>query len=268
MGHRLTPSSTESYVTDDDTGNTVLYLLPFRDNLARLYTGSSWELVAIPSLSFDVSTDSDIDSSAIAASSAYDAFIDYNDGSPQLAVKKWTSSGFGSSTRATALVRQDGVLVLSGAADHLYVGSFKTNSSTQIDLSAGKLGIWNYYNQVLHRLSVFDDTHHSYNGPYRAWNNNSSLRVEFILGQKQNLVVMGNFAAWDSSPNHGGVQLDATTGTPLETIENRDNAYYRNGLTCMAQPAAGNHFLQCVEGTESGGNVDFYEARLDFGILA
>ncbi|MBA2116782.1 hypothetical protein [Bremerella alba] len=268
VGHRLTPSNTEPYVTTDDTGNTVLYLLPFRDNLARLYTGSAWGLAEISSLSFDLTSDNDVDAASIASSSAYDVFIDYNGGSPQLALKKWTSGGFGSSSRATALTRQDGVWVLTGATDHVWVGSIYTNSSTQLDLSEGKLGIWNYYNQMLHRLNVFDDTSHSYNGGYRAWNNDTSLRVEFILGQKQNIEVMGNFAAWDSTANHGGVQLDATTGTPIETIENRNNAYYRMAFTCMVKPSEGNHYLQCMEGTESGGSVNFYEARLDFGILA
>lgn len=274
VGHRLTPSASEPYVTSDDTGNTVLHWLPYRDNLVRIYTGSAWVLVAVPSLSFDLDPttgDVDLDSNNMAASSAYDAFLDYNGGTPQLAVKKWTSGGFGSSARAIALTRQDGVLVLTGNPDHLYLGSFYLNASIQLDLSENKLGVWNYYNQEIHRVNVFDDTSHSYNGPFRAWNNDTSLRVEFILGQKQNLEVMGNFAAWVSSsrPNHGGIQLDATTGTPVETIENRSNSYYRNAFTCMVKPGEGNHYLQCVEGNESaGGGATFYEARLDFGIMA
>lgn len=269
VGHRLTPSSSEPYVTTDDTGNSILYLLPHRDNLARLYTGSAWVLEAISSLSFNLSTDNDVDAASIASSSAYDVFIDYNGGTPQLALKKWTSAGYGSSARATNLTRQDGVWVLTGATDHLYVGSILTNSSTQLDLSVDKCKIWNYYNQEPHYFLVDSSTSHTYNGAYRAWNNDTSLRVEFILGLKQTLTILGNFAAWDNAPNHGGVQLDATTGTPLETVENRAAAFYRQPLTAMSKAAAaGAHYLQAVEGTESGGTTTFYEAKLEFAIMA
>jgi hypothetical protein len=266
VGHRLSLDSSDPYPLTDQTAKTVLNLVPHRDNLMRLYTGSAWVLTAISSLSFDVSTDNDIDAAAIANSSLYDVFVDYNVGSPQLAFKKWSNSGAGTSARAVALTRQDGVLVLTGATDHLFIGTVYVNSSTQLEDSKTNRLVGNYYNREPRRLEKFDDTTHSYNGGYRAWNNDTSLRVNFVLPYKRSIDIAGNFAAWTSSsrPNHGGVQLDATTGSPLESIENRANSYYRADISLAEDIDDGFHYLQMMEGTESSGSVNFYEARLNF----
>jgi len=83
----------------------------------------------------------------------YDVFI--VDSTLALEVVAWTND----TTRATALVLQNGVLVKSGATTRRYLGSFRTTAvSGQTEDSEAKRYVWNAYNRVRRSLKVVDAT--------------------------------------------------------------------------------------------------------------
>ena len=102
---RLSLTSGTPVPTADVTGAGTVYLSPDKGEVIMLYTGSAWEaynLNAVLSVSVPDTT-----------TTPFDIFLDYNGGSPALAVTNWTND----TTRATALTTQDGVYVQSGNTD-------------------------------------------------------------------------------------------------------------------------------------------------------
>lgn len=143
---RLSLTTGVAVTTADVTAATTLYWVPYQGNQVALYTGSAWTLVSQAQLSI-----------AVPATTAtmYDVFLDYNAGTPALALTAWTND----TTRATALTTQDGVLVQTGNLDWRYVGSFRTTGvSGQTEDSNTKRYVWNYYHRVQRSLLVKDAT--------------------------------------------------------------------------------------------------------------
>jgi len=259
VGHRLSLSASDPYPSADQTAKTVLYLLPFVDNLARLYDGSAWQLRTIASLSFDISTDTDYDGAAIASGSLYDVFLDWNGGTHQLVLKKWSTSGAGSSTRATALVKQDGVDVLSGATDHVFLGTIYVDSSTELEDSDANRYVGNQYNPRMRYLEKNVGTIvHNYNGGVRPWNNNTSYRMNFVSPEVRPFEVTGIIGTIDNSPAKAGAALDSTS-TALVVVENRSGAFHRSNFQKKYKVDPGFHYVQWIEDSENSGFGTFYE---------
>lgn len=261
IGHRLSLASADAFPQANQTAKTDLYLLPFRDNLARLYDGSAWQLRTIGSLSFDITTDTDYDSAAIASGSLYDVFIAWNSGTHKLVFKKWTSAGAGSSTRATALVKQDGVDVLSGATDHVFIGTVYVNGSTQLEDSTSNRYVGNLYNAQPRTMAVDAGTVvHSWSGGVRAWNNNTALRMNFVCPEVRQIDIGGIMGTIDSSPAKAGAAIDSTTSA-FVLVENRSNTFNRTPFPKAGVLEAGFHYVQLVEDAESSGSGNFYEIK-------
>lgn len=261
IGHRLSLAAADAFPQANQTAKTDLYLLPFRDNLARLYDGSAWQLRTIASLAFDITTDTDYDSAAIASGSLYDVFIAWNSGTHKLVFKKWTSSGAGSSTRATALTKQDGVDVLSGATDHVFIGTVYVNGSTNLEDSTSNRYVGNLYNAQPRAMSVDAGTVvHSWSGGVRPWNNNTALRMNFVCPEVRRIDISGIMGTIDSSPAKAGAAIDSTTSGYV-LVENRSNTFHRTPFPKAAVLGAGFHYVQLVEDAESSGSGNFYEIK-------
>ena len=150
--YRLSATTAVPVTTGEVTTTSTLYWVPYKGNVAYVYDGADWQLYNGGELSIALSS--------LTSAKNYDVFLDYNGGTEQLVLVAWTND----TTRATALTTQDGVYVLNGATDHLYLGTIRTiatnatcdfggGSTTQV---GGRRYIWNYYNRVLRTLSVFD----------------------------------------------------------------------------------------------------------------
>jgi len=143
---RLTLTTAVPVTTTDVTAATTLYWAPYTGNHISLYSGSAWVLFTQAELSIAVPA---------TTNQMYDAFVDYNAGTPALTATAWTND----TTRATALTTQDGVLVLTGSTGKRYVGSFRTTgSSGQTEDSLAKRYVWNYYNRVSRVMRVVEAT--------------------------------------------------------------------------------------------------------------
>jgi hypothetical protein len=146
---RLSASTGTCVPTADFSGIATIFYTPCTGNRLALYTGNVWVVRTFTEISISVSTCS--------ASKPYDVFA--VDGgaaaNPSIETLIWTSS----TARATALARQDGVWVKSGAPTRRWLGSFYCNGSAgQTDDSLTKRSICNGYNRVPRALRRFETT--------------------------------------------------------------------------------------------------------------
>lgn len=169
---RLTLTTGVPVTTADVTAATTLYFAPYQGNQVALYTGTRWVVVTFAQLSI-----------AVPATTAtmYDVFLDYNGGTPQLAVTAWTND----TTRATALTTQDGVYVQTGNLDWRYLGSVRTTavSGTLTD-SESYRGVWNYYNRVataVRRLETTASWTYA-SATIRQANNDAANQIGIVCG--------------------------------------------------------------------------------------
>lgn len=176
MDGRLTLASGVPIPTTDQSAKTTVYLTPYLGNKIALYDGSAWNVRTLTEISVAVPA---------TTNTPFDVFCYDNAGTPTLEATSWTND----TTRATALTRQDGVLVKSGAATRRYIGTCRTTgSSGNTEDSVTKRFVWNFYNRVNKRMYVRDTNLHTYNGATRKWNNSdTNNKLEFIVGQYQSV---------------------------------------------------------------------------------
>lgn len=192
---------TTSYVTSSST----IYLTPYNGNKISLYSGTAWETISSAEISKAIS--------GLTSGKPYDVFC-YNDaGTPTLEFLVWTND----TTRATALTRQDGVLVKTGDATRLYLGTFYTTGTTTTADSAEKRFVWNYYNRVRKRVYKTDTTATwSYTtATVRQANGSSSNQIEVVVGYQEdniNMFVSARMASGTANTiTHVGIGVDSTT---------------------------------------------------------
>jgi len=167
--HRITLTSGDP--VDNNVSGSTVYLTPYRGNKIALYTGSVWSVLSVAELSIALPGTTDTN---------YDLFVDYNSGTPQLELVAWTDG----TTRATAIVRQDGVYCKTGDLTKRYVGTVRTGgTSGQAENTESERFVWNYYNRIPSLAKYSDQTSHTYStGAWRYWNNSSSAKVELVIG--------------------------------------------------------------------------------------
>lgn len=156
-GLRLTISSGQPVMTSDVAGAGTIYYTPYLNGYINLPNGKgAWYTAATSEISLALSGNT-------LPSTAYDVFVWNNAGTISLVISAWSTT----TTRANNLVRDavagvyvNPVAITSGPAIGLgvYVGSFCTNASNQLDFVANpaatsgggnaRVGIWNYYNRV------------------------------------------------------------------------------------------------------------------------
>ena len=143
---RLTLTTAVPVTTADVTAATSVKFTPYAGNRIALYNGTFWELRNFAELSVAVPA---------TTSTPFDIFAYDNAGTVALEALDWTND----TTRATALVLQDGVLVKTGATTRRYLGTGRTTTvSGQTEDSKLKRYLWNYYNRVPRHLERTETT--------------------------------------------------------------------------------------------------------------
>ena len=174
VGGRLTLQSNYPVSTTDQTAKATLYYTPYTGNDISLYdTGTSkWVLYNSAQVSLSLA--------GYTADKPYDIFAYDNAGTLTLESVIWTNT----STRATALARQNGVYVKTGAVNKRYIGSILINAAGgQTENTDTQRFVDNYYNQVQTYLTCGISSAHTYNGAIRLWNNSSvNNKLESFTG--------------------------------------------------------------------------------------
>lgn len=238
---RLTLTTAVPVTTSDVTAATTLYFTPFRGNRIATYSGSAWTISAF--------TEKSITLAGLTAGLPYDAFI--VDSTLALELTAWTNT----TTRATALVMQDGVLCKTGSLTRRYVGTICIKATGQCEDSLLNRFVSNYYNRVERPLQVFDATD-SWTWNSATWRQaraTAGNKVEFVTGVTEELVRAVSQAL--STPDGAvGVGLDATNANSAQLFHNINGS--ANAQLGHAEyrgyPAAGYHYLAWIEYARTG----------------
>ena len=207
---RLTLTSGTPVTTADVAAATTIYCTPYKGKAIDLYDGTLWNVRSSAEFSLAIGT--------LTSGLPYDVFCYDNAGVPTLEFAAWTNT----TTRATALVYQDGILSKLGALTRRYLGTFYTISTTQTadSKTAGRF-LWNYYNRVLRNTQgTFSTDRTTTSTSYAELN--AEIQNKFILGLAEDCVTISTTGSTSNSAggNYNGtaVAFDGTTAEAgLET---------------------------------------------------
>lgn len=244
-GGRLSLSTSDPTATDI-TGSSI-YFHPFTGNKIALYDGTIWKVHVLPKLTLALS--------GLTAGKNYDIFVYDNSGTLTLEILVWTND----TTRATSLVRIDGVLCKSGDTTRRYLGTFQATGTTTTADAESQWFLWNCYNR-LPWVSFKEDSANSWtdagNGTWSAINGGSSVwKVEFVRGLNEDPIhatshIMHNYIylhaiALDSTSTFD--RSKSTLGTHYDTGNGASTVAFFYDL-----PSAGYHYVQGIESTFTG----------------
>ena len=247
-GLRLSLTTATPVTTSNVTGATTLYYTPYTSGVITLYNGSVWTQYSTAEVSLALGT--------LSNATNYDVFATYSSG-VVLSLVAWTNS----TTRATALVRQDGVYVKSGATSQLYIGTIHTTSTTATEDSFLNRYVWNHYNRVPRILRVLETTASwTYSSAtYRSANGNSANAFNYVAGDVTRLIAHTSIGVLSSgNPGITGIGIDSTT-------VNSATLFAGTGVTSSAivqvishyndYPAIGSHTINWIEAAPGGGST-------------
>ena len=250
---RLTLTSGTAVTTADVTGAGTVYFALDRGDKVSLYDGSAkWEVVTFAEMSIALSGGT--------ASRPNDIFLDYNGGSPVLTILAWTND----TTRATAIVKQNGVWCKTGDLQQRYLGTVYLDASQQCEDSQRVRHCFNLSNQRVRPLHRVDGTTSwTYtSSSYRQADGDSDNQLDIMLGVDQSVNI--HITATSSSNSDArwrttAIGLDGLTVTGLgsqvtETGGESGNtqAFYSNF------PGVGRRYFIWMERSSAGGTTTFY----------
>lgn len=266
---RLSAVSGTPVPTADTTTNTI-YLTPYNGNKISVFNGAAWVLAESAEVSLALA--------GLTANLPYDVFAVYNAGTGAISLETlaWTNT----TTRATALSRQDGVLVKSTDATRRYLGSFQATAvNATIDSERQRL-IWNYYNRV-DRSLIRQETTASWtytNTTARQANGSALNQLEVMNGVQEDAI---NVSLNVTAANSGAISTcefvnyigeDATTAAAVGSSRGRQhNTGAGNRSEMVAQlsktPAVGFHFYAWLESCSVSGTTTWLGST-DSGLMA
>ncbi len=253
---RLSLTTALPVTTSDVTGAGTLYAVPYKGKYIDLYDGTNWNRRASAEFSLALT---------LTSGKPYDVFCYDNAGVPTLEVLVWTND----STRATALARQDGVLVKSGDATRRYMGSLYATGSNTTEDSLAKRNLWNYYHRVPRAMRVVEATNSwTYNAAsFRQANAAAANQLECMVGVSEDtakVAVKGarnNAGGGSGDLSIVGIGLDSTTVNSAHVFTSVLRADATGGTTeaqYAAPLAAGRHTLVWLEFGDVSSPPTFY----------
>ena len=215
---RLTLTSGTPVTTADVTAATTIYYTPYNGNKISTFNGSSWSTITFTEKSIAIPA---------TTSTPFDVFM--VDGTQVLETVNWTND----TTRATALVLQDGVLVKSGATTRRYLGTCRTTTvSGQTEDSLINRLVYNHYNKLLRPMrNGFSAARSTASVTYVELN--TEIRVAFVNGYSLEMQAGAVGQAWASvsaaAPNTIAMSLgiDGTTNVDNVMMSEGVGTYYK-----------------------------------------
>ena len=244
----------------DVTAAGTLYCVPYIGNVISLYSGGLW--VPFISSEFNLSL-------TLTSGQPYDIFCYDSSGTPTLEVLVWTND----TTRATALVYQDGILCKSGDTTRRYLGSLYASGTDTTEDSLVKRYLWNYYNRITRSMVVIESGTANWDyttDTYRQANADTANQLDFIVGVSED-IIHAMVHTFMSNSDAGavimsvGIGLDSTT-TDSSQIRTPQVSIGGSGITsCLAiysnTIAVGRHYLPWLERSVATGTATWYGAR-------
>ncbi|MCX6107969.1 MAG: hypothetical protein NTY08_19235 [Proteobacteria bacterium] len=245
--------------TIDVTAATTVYYTPFNGNRVALYDGTAnWNIVAFSEQTLSLGT--------LTAGANYDVFAYNSAGTVSLVLgAAWTNN----TTRSTALALQDGVWVQSGTTTRRYLGTIRTTSTTTTEDSNVKRFVWNANNRVPRTQMQTDTTTNWANAGNGAWSamnsGNAAWQEQFLIGLAGDPVESG-IDMYVSYMGSIGIALDSTSAvnSSNSTVSYTccTNVAVNSSVHYRGYPAAGYHYMQGLQTTQSSTTVYFYGSTL------
>jgi len=255
---RLTCSSGNPVPNSDVSSSGTIYLCPYKGNNIALYDGSTrWTILTSSQVSLALTATSGV---------VYDVFAYNNSGTLTLETLAWSNT----TTRATALVYQDGVLVKNGATTRRYVGSFYAHGSNVTQDTAGNRAVYNAVNRTRRPLagSIGTASWTYASTTIRAANSNTTNgqgRVSFLNGLDEDAVeATYSTQVQGTSVTVGNIYLglDSTSASTSPSIAGVSTIGANSAVSVMARTCKlagiGYHFLQALESSSAAGSETFY----------
>lgn len=257
---RLTLTTAVPVTTTDVTAATTIRYTPYRGNRVWLYTGTEWveHIFTEPSLSL----------AGLAADSNFDVFLSYNAGTLTLETAAWTND----TTRATALVLQDGLLVKTGATTRLYLGTIRTTGTIgQTEDSHAKRYVWNAFHRVDRPMRVLEATNSWATGStvaMRQANSAAGNQLDVVAGLAEEAIAVDVFVNVTQSGSNETVMTaigeDSTSAAAAGSLIASWNSIAGDRRQMAAHlrtiPAVGRHIYTWLEQTtiSGGGTTTWY----------
>lgn len=243
-GGRLTLTTAVPVTTADVTGATSIYYTPYVTNIIPLWDGARWKPIEFTEYTLALGT--------LSSGKPYDVFAYISSGVLALESLAWTND----TTRATAVSIQDGRYCKSGDKTRLYLGTFYTTATTTTEDSKVKRYLWNAYNQAPKQMEFnSNDAGHTWTGGsgFRAYNNSSANKVEFVCGLTAELQMFAAAVLARSAGTASFVQISwalDTTSSPDSSVipeTSTSTSVFRALGGGITQATAGYHAVQLLE---------------------
>lgn len=225
-------------VTVTDVSSTSVFYTPYTGNVIDLYDGvSAWSRLTFAELSLSLA--------AGGANGLMDIFAFNNAGTVTLSLVTWSTN----STRATALVLQDGVLVKSGDTRYRYLGTVGTNASSVAQDTLVDRLLWNYYNRVVRPVLRNESTATwAYStATYRQANAAAANQIQTVTGVVEDAMTLDIYsrATLTAATDDAAVSLgfDSTT-TPTAGVLGQANSTSNIGTAAWRLSAHYRHYTQ------------------------
>jgi hypothetical protein len=269
-GVRLSVEVADSYTRvpiSDAVAATAIGLVPFNHDRIPLWNGVRWVSRRIPAFATNKIT-----LSGLTSGNNYDDFAYWDSATSSVKLElsaAWTND----TTRNDALASVPTTALVTKAADptRLYVGTFRSTSTTTTEDSKSKRFVWSMYNRVRRELSRIESTA-SWTmaaGGFRQANASTSNQVEYVAGFGDVALDLELRAMAQISGTARqvwvGIGLDSTTteaGTCLfggftpQALSLQDDVF-QIGASYRGAPGFGYHKLVWLEAC-SGATATFY----------
>lgn len=250
---RLTLTTGVPVTTADVTAAGTIHFAPHKGNLVSLFDGTRWILYSFTQRSLALS---------ITAATNYDVFLFDNSGTLTLELTAWTND----TTRATALVLQDGVLVRSGATTRRYLGTIRASGTNVCEDSAKRRFVWNNYNRVRRKLwcGPTDNTTHTYTtATWRPFNNDTTVgttRFETVVGVAEDALEIVNWTVLFNNGNQFAWPGIGVGSTSANSAELHGGFGIQSGAFLNHVQAAGYQYYQMLQISRESATTTWYHA--------
>jgi len=273
-GGRLTLATGTPVTTADQTGKTTIYYTPYMGDKIPIYNGSSFTNTTFTELSVATS-DTTKSPAAIGASKVNDWFV-WNDGGTIRIGHgpDWTDDNTRSA--GTALTMVNGIYLNNAtitngpaASRGTYVGTTRSNSSSQLSDSASLRHTWNLYNRTPRSMVCAKETADSWTyttATFRQANANTANQLDFCVGLIEDQVYAeARMICRNSSLGvymTAGIGTNSTSVNSATTVQGATAAVVSQNFQSFASyvgyPVLGRNTLVQLEYSAATGTTTFF----------
>lgn len=253
---RLTLTPAVSVTTTDVTAGTLLFT-PCLGNSVDLYApGFGWVPYTFEELSLSFA--------GVAADLNHDVFVHYDGTDLALEKVAWSNN----TTRAVAVILQNGRYVKSGEIHKLYLGSVRTASTGNLADTLLKRFVWNYYNRFPRPMRLKDTTASwtkVNDAAYTQMRATAANMLEFLVGISEQPVSVKQSVHTLVPPTYPGyisIGLDAVNAVAADAVIAviGSDGNYRSTLisSYLGYPGIGYHYLAPIEAGNAAATITFF----------